>query len=606
MLVAICTLTAYAHLTDMCLLCQSLSCECCGSTVTHFALKCYYCGSTSVVGIAVRESTHTTRTAEIVSGNGDVEMVESIESFTPTTASNALASISLPEEAEQQSIRLAKVESDAPLIAEALTGTIDASRILGLVGEAIRMMISNRPKRNYLTLSRSQKHYRNRLSMVCLNALGVPPSSLSDQRIAPHQIAHVGTSFRKKVRKLALVKLPCEQRVITAKLALADHYATATSVWLEGSYVLDPVRYVAILRSNSQSICVGGDSGGGTLKIGITYTSMNNCRYFAPLLVQFGGDKRSELERLNEPGLTPFTGMSAGFDSIWSVLQKLIDDDRTVLLNGDWKFISAVIGHQGASANYPCPICRVEKGNLLAKYLTRSKRYNPSVDKPPLLRISPLNIVTLPLHTCIGLQSRIVLKVLPKLYGEDAVREQVSTIRTVHTAFGGGLADVFSLNGAELDKWVKKGCMDKLKAAADAVPIVDPESVARTLLRSTAEPVLRRWMSELPILLLSHTPFDGPRISQLEYLAKEMAECWTAATGIPAFPKLHMLQHAPEFARRFGFLGFAAESPIESFHASFNALFDRIHLNSASRPAIRLQRSLSDATLAAIAPFVQA
>jgi hypothetical protein len=54
-------------------------------------------------------------------------------------------------------------------------------------------------------------------------------------------------------------------------------------------------------------------------------------------------------------------------ENIFQVLQNLmVVDTRLCMLNGDWPFISAMLGHQGAAATFPCPICKVGKQNLLA------------------------------------------------------------------------------------------------------------------------------------------------------------------------------------------------------------------------------------------------
>jgi len=60
---------------------------------------------------------------------------------------------------------------------------------------------------------------------------------------------------------------------------------------------------------------------------------------------------------------------------------------------------------------------------------------------------------------------------------------------------------------------------------------------------------------------------------------KDIQDNWSSETGQAAFPKLHMLRHSLEFAERYRFLGRASESQIESFHATFNALFHKQHRN---------------------------
>jgi hypothetical protein len=73
-------------------------------------------------------------------------------------------------------------------------------------------------------------------------------------------------------------------------------------------------------------------------------------------------------------------------------------------------------------------------------------------------------------------------------------------------------------------------------------------------------------------------------------------------TGDHAFPKLHMLRHAVEFAERFHILGAASEAQIESFHCKFNALYHKQHRNMSHQPFERIRRCLADSVLALAAP----
>jgi hypothetical protein len=64
-----------------------------------------------------------------------------------------------------------------------------------------------------------------------------------------------------------------------------------------------------------------------------------------------------------------------------------------------------------------------------------------------------------------------------------------------------------------------------------------------------------------------------------------------------SFPKLHMLTHAAEFARRFKALGRYSEAQIESYHARFNHKFRHTHRNLGANTEPRLRRSLADLLL---------
>ena len=80
---------------------------------------------------------------------------------------------------------------------------------------------------------------------------------------------------------------------------------------------------------------------------------------------------------------------------------------------------------------------------------------------------------------------------------------------------------------------------------------------------------------------------------------------WCQETDQAAFPQLHMLLHSLEFAEQYRFLGRVAEAQIESYHRTFNELFNQHHLNMARDDAERQRRSLADTTLHAVQPLLQ-
>jgi hypothetical protein len=88
-------------------------------------------------------------------------------------------------------------------------------------------------------------------------------------------------------------------------------------------------------------------------------------------------------------------------------------------------------------------------------------------------------------------------------------------------------------------------------------------------------------------------------------VVSDIHQHWRAETSIAAFPKLHMLHHAVDFAERHRFLGRASEVQIESFHAQFNDLFHKQHRNQSGNKPERLRRCLADSALRAVQPFLQ-
>jgi hypothetical protein len=116
--------------------------------------------------------------------------------------------------------------------------------------------------------------------------------------------------------------------------------------------------------------------------------------------------------------------------------------------------------------------------------------------------------------------------------------------------------------------------------------------------------ILSRWLQQLHRCLLHSNDWTAADIDAWRTAVRDIHQHWRAETSINAFPKLHMLHHSVDFAERHRFLGRASEAQIESFHAAFNALFHKQHRNQSNNTAERLRRSLADATLRAVQPFL--
>ena len=114
---------------------------------------------------------------------------------------------------------------------------------------------------------------------------------------------------------------------------------------------------------------------------------------------------------------------------------------------------------------------------------------------------------------------------------------------------------------------------------------------------------LKRWLEKLHDHLLHKKEWEAQEIEDWRAAVDDIQQHWCAETSQAAFPKLHMLRHSLEFAQRHHFLGRASESQIESFHASFNALFHKQHRNQSGNTSERLRRSLADAALRAMQPY---
>jgi hypothetical protein len=309
-------------------------------------------------------------------------------------------------------------------------------------------------------------------------------------------------------------------------------------------------------------------------------------------------NRRHQLNKLTAHNVTAFTDDSSGFAHIFAVLQHLVDTCQA-FLNGDWSFINGVLGLMSPSATHPCPICIVSRHSLLrtARYRTPADRHSLHPQQPALLTIVPERIVPTPLHLFLGISNRIILDAFSELLGKENVENVLKNIKTVHSAGSGGLSDLHELNGPEISKWIKKECSKGVLAAATAS---SPVAAATTASHS----ILTCWLQQLYQCLLHSNSWTAADIDAWRSIVTDIHQHWQAETSSNPFPKLHMLHHAVDFAERYRFLGRASESQIESFHARFNLLFHKHHLNKGKNTAERLRSSLADTALRAVQPLV--
>ena len=424
-----------------------------------------------------------------------------------------------------------------------------------------------------------------------LDAIHSPPAP------SPAELLHLSTAEQERIRTVPSLHIPSEQTMIKCKEQLASTHATETGTFAGGAYLTDPLRFVSVLCAQSSFIAVGGDAGGGRCVLGVTY-SVAKVQRFACLLVYEGGDSWLELQDCRAEGLTPFVGDSAALPHIWAVLQHLIDT-RSAFLNGDWCFLNAVLGLMSPSATHPCPICIVGKSSSLSSSRYRTPADKHSLDRThcPLLTIPPERIVPTPLHLFLGISNRIILDAFSELLGKESVETALKSIATVHSAGCGGKSDLYDLNGPEISKWIRRECSASVLASVAA-------SSALPAATTASHSILSRWLQQLHHCLLHSNEWTAADIDAWCTAVSDIHQHWQAEAHSKPFPKLHMLHHSVEFAERHRFLGRASEAQIESFHASFNSLFHKHHLNQGGNTAERLRRSLADACLHAVQPLL--
>ena len=476
-----------------------------------------------------------------------------------------------------------------------------------VVESAVRLIRYTKKKKGYDSLKPTQRRKRKQIANWVLERLGVPVMALLTTSFWSVMLLTLSTSIRRQLRSADIFKLCCEEQIKAQRQSMATMYGTSTAAFTTGvgTYMTRPIEFVRNIRRYGR-INIGGDAGGGTLKIGIIYSTHKGTRQFIPLIVRKGGDAYGDMEALLAPNLTPFLDESARFANVFEVLQSFINESEDVLLVGDCKFISTIVGHMGASSNHPCFICCVPKHMLALNGVERNRMNNQSIyDRQPLLKISPGRIVPPVLHIFLGIANKIIKDVLPKYVDQQLIIKEVGLIRTIHTSFGGGVSDLFDLNGSELKKFIKNNSISKLTPTTPLMPTTDERARLSSELGLIAMPHLDDWLKQLYPLLLDRQEWNTYRIHQLRTLVTKIHLSWTINTSLPLFPKLHMLHHCVDFVTKYNFLGSASESPIESFHASFNSLYNNHHLNSSRNDPERLRRCLADVACTAMVPFVK-
>jgi hypothetical protein len=425
-------------------------------------------------------------------------------------------------------------------------------------------------QKNYDDLSSTQRYTRRKQARIALDIIKIPLHALTST-VAVSDVVHLSTATRKQLRTVSSINIPSESTICVYKKYLAVAAATATATfkhkWIDGAFIVDPISYINNIADKSSYVCIGGDYGGGVSKIGITYINHNYNISFAPLIAYDGKDDWLDLETLipsnanNTDKKITFNGASAAFNNIYDVLQYVINNsNKNVFLNGDWVFVNNILGLKSAAATHPCPICTVNKDKLLS---VASYRINYTLSKhdiaTPLLTIDSSRIVPTPLHVLLGVCNRIIT---------DVLKADNSMYNTIHTAGCGGKSDVFGYVGPEINKYLRAN--------------------------ETSDNILINWMIKLERYLLCALTWNDNDITAFENVVNDVKTNWVKHTNINPFPKLHMLLHGPQFARKWHILGYVAESRLEALHAVFNELYHRHHFNKSHDEGERIRRCLAD------------
>jgi hypothetical protein len=350
---------------------------------------------------------------------------------------------------------------------------------------------------------------------------------------------------------------------------------------------------------------VGGDCGGGSTKLGVSYCDFKKQLEYVPIVVFDGKDNYESLSTLAAAGVTPFVGTSVQYPHVFAVLQHLINSHGNAFLNGDWPFINTVLGLMSPAAMHPCPVCIVRCSSLLAPAVYRNVWTDNALFsriRQPLLSIPPERIVPLPLHILLGLCNRIIDDTLPLLFDRGALAVSIKSVkRTSASAASTGLFELYHLTGPEICKWLDQRKMQQLIADHPNVITCHGGRIGHQAFLRRCN-ILTMWMTSLRDLLLFKGRFTHEQLAQLQAVVKHIQQEWAAVTGTAVTPKVHMLSHCVEFAFLHRHLGRMAESTIESCHASSNRTIAYNHFNLGKNFHEKLRRAQVGLTLKAVQP----
>jgi hypothetical protein len=351
------------------------------------------------------------------------------------------------------------------------------------------------------------------------------------------EVIGMSTANRNVIRLIPSLSIPCEQKIRSLKRQLASSHGTATGIFhheqVTGAYLTDPLLFINTVAASSTYIAVGGDSGGEATKIGITYTNARREEEFDSLVVLTATDDWEGLNTLSHIGVTHFIGQSAAFLTIWSLFQSLVctrslpPHQQTIFFNGDWKFLNTILGLKSPSSTHPCPICLVDRSDLLSRPRNRTPSdFTFSQLRVPLFIIPADFIVPTPLHILLGLGNKIIRKVLPQLSTDEWVKEAMSEVKSTHATNGSiGRANVHELNGVELSKWIEKEF---------TLAFIDPTSPSPIV-------QLDHWLKGIYKHLLHKREWSEAEKDEFRSLVFDIQFDWRDATNTNPIPKVHML-----------------------------------------------------------------
>lgn len=369
------------------------------------------------------------------------------------------------------------------------------------------------------------------------------------------------------------------------------------------AYITDPIKYINLLTSSSSFIALGIDTGHHLTKLGITYLNQQKKSKFAALLVYDKNDAYEKLLQFYQPQtIIQYQGDSSHYQTIFQIFQHIIHQQQTrtfhVLLNSDMKLTNTVTQTSASSSYYPCPICIVHKDNLLSKAELRSENNTMMNDVSTidqnhikLIQIDADHIVPLPLHIFLGISNKII-KCMIELLGNDYVMKGMKKIKTIHTTGHGGLSDLYELNGQEISKFIKKNIYFQI---IHSIPLLQQNE--SNILRCN---IMYYWLVDLHHYLLYNLEWNREELNTFKIVIDDIWENWNIVTNRNPTPKLHLLCHAYEFAKRFKLLSQCSEAHMEAYHHTNDKKYQNNHFNQSHNTSERLRRTLADCSVESV------
>lgn len=496
----------------------------------------------------------------------------------------------------------------------------------------------NKNRKAWNLLSPRSQRDKKHQALKYLHYTGVPCHVIhSPSHTSPsHTLAyHPSRSCRNKIRKSLKGMIQSERKCIRHKLHLAATSDTETAYVINNNiiyvYLTDPIKFIQtnIIQpyqgeNKDRYMIIGGDKGGDTTKLGITYPHPCGVNKFACLVAYTGKDDYDGMNQLMNSDIK-FKGESAKYEHIFEVFNNLSKHcdglyREKIYINGDWNFINGILGLKApGSSIHPCFICNVQmnktrnnivitnNNHITFEYRSMDELIHHGYDhyhrfdsqcydgviNIPLLQYPLQYIIPLPLHVLLGLVNNFIQamkKICIKHHHGAEYDDIIASIKTTSVTIGA--SGFHTLNGNEIKNLltIKYACKQQI------IDLLEEKSEEYKIDHDRIDTMFE-WSNVLYDYLLSHKHNDTVRATFFkQYILNTIWPKWYEVTQRKQTPKCHLLYHTAEFIQQLGTIGKYSESTLESFHYTYNEWLSK-HKNCGKRQAEKMRRALADAVL---------